>query len=201
MLLDKSESLAQEFTQQLAIIHQELFNRLTRAEILHKRWMDIKSGKNFQEMIDHFNIFCFWVQECIVKQLDLEDRKKTLIFFLEIASRSVNCGNFNVAMAIFTALNSEAVSRLKDTFLDLPKKAQKKLSALHELFSWERSYFNYREKIRQTSAPVVPCLGILTKDLFAIEESNYHCKNLHLQHGRTHKFSQISNVVQPHEGY
>jgi len=123
-------------------------------------------------MIDHFNNLCFWVQERIVKQLDLEERRKTLIFFIEVGYRSVKCGNFDVAMAIFTAFNSAAVSRLKDTFTDLPKKSSKKWNTLIELFSWERSYFNYREKMRRSSAPIVPCLGIITKDLFVIEESN-----------------------------
>jgi len=35
-------------------------------------------------MIDHFNNLCFWVQKRIVKQLDLEERRKTLIFFIEV---------------------------------------------------------------------------------------------------------------------
>jgi len=171
-LNEGGEAVAQEVTEQLALINQDLFQRLTKSEVLHRRWLDGKNGSNFQGMIDHFNTFCFWVQERIVKQIDLEERRKILIFFIEVGHRSVKCGNFDVAMAIFTAFNSAAVSRLKDTFMDLPKKSSKKWNELIELFSWERSYFNYREKMRQTSAPIVPCLGIITKDLFVIEESN-----------------------------
>jgi son of sevenless-like protein len=75
-------------------------------------------------------------------------------------------------MVIYTALNSVAVSRLKQTWEKVPKRCIKILEDIDELFSMRFNYKNYRDALAKATPPVVPYIGLYTKFLFAIEETN-----------------------------
>ena len=81
--------------------------------------------------------------------------------------------NYSSVMAFFAALNTAAVSRLKWTMKEVPRKAQETLAEMERFLSNEMNYRAYRSAISQVqSTACVPYLGVHLSDLIFIEEGN-----------------------------
>lgn len=78
--------------------------------------------------------------------------------------------NFHCAYAILAGLNDPAISRLKLSWERVPKRLNQKLEQLSALFDMSHNFKQYREALYQCSAPVVPYLAIMPKDLTSLEE-------------------------------
>uniref|UniRef100_A0A6B2LG31 Ras-GEF domain-containing protein n=1 Tax=Arcella intermedia TaxID=1963864 RepID=A0A6B2LG31_9EUKA len=186
----------------MALYYSDMFRKIARSDLMHRSWTDPKKGTHFYAMIEHSNNFCFWLQNRILDMdgLSVEElnqqRTSTVVFFLEVANKCVELGNFNGAMVIHAGLNAKSVSRLNFIWDNLPKKSNKILQNLNDLFSFERNYHSYREKFAESKAngPAIPYLGIVSKDVFAVEESNPTT----LENGliNFHKFRMLFSHVQ-----
>lgn len=162
------ETLAQIFT----VIDYDMFQLISPRECLNKHFVDATKGPNFYRMTERFNKFGLWVQTMIVESSSMKQRAAVISQFLQVAAYCLQYNNFNSAMVIYTALNSVAVSRLKQTWEKVPKRCIKILEDIDELFSMRFNYKNYRDALAKATPPVVPYIGLYTKFLFAIEETN-----------------------------
>ena len=54
----------------------------------------------------------------------------------------------------------------------MPKKAQKTLDELMELNGHTKNYKLYRQHLRTCKPPLIPQIGIISRDLFGLEENN-----------------------------
>ena len=74
-------------------------------------------------------------------------------------------------MGFFSALNSSNLDRLKSLWSGLPKATLKVWEGLQKIFSMEKNYQAYRKKLASIS-PAIPYLGMISKDLFMLEEGS-----------------------------
>jgi len=162
-------------TKQLALeishLDSELFKKISAKECLHKAFQDKSKSRNYQASIQRSNIFDQWIQTCILQLKDLERRARVLIYFIELGQELVKMGNFQSSMSIYSALDSPNISRLELTWDEIPKRSLRQWENLKCIFDLNKNYKNYRQEISQHTNPI-PYLGILSKDLFAIEEGN-----------------------------
>lgn len=80
--------------------------------------------------------------------------------------------NFNTSYAIIAGLNSSAIQRLKKTWDGLSSSAREKFSSLESLFDLTGGQKNYRKALSIAKPPVVPFLGIHTKDMYTVQENH-----------------------------
>ena len=82
-----------------------------------------------------------------------------------------NHNNFNSACAILAGLGHPSVTRLRNSWAKVPRKAVRRWRSLQELFDMGFNFRTYRSAAAAASS-FLPYLGILPKDLLAIEENN-----------------------------
>jgi hypothetical protein len=68
--------------------------------------------------------------------------------------------NYNALFAVFTALNSSTIARLRKTWDGLAPKYRQSLEVLRRATDHSRNYAEYRGKIRQTVPPCLPFVGV-----------------------------------------
>lgn len=74
--------------------------------------------------------------------------------------RLLMLNNYNALFAVFTALNSSTIARLRKTWDGLAPKYRQSLEVLRRATDHSRNYAEYRGKIRQTVPPCLPFVGV-----------------------------------------
>ncbi|KAL6069552.1 hypothetical protein QOT17_007398 [Balamuthia mandrillaris] len=97
---------------------------------------------------------------------------KVLCKFLRLASGCLDLRNFNSLMAIFAGLGHHSVRRLKIVWDMLPARYMQAWQELEELMSPIENFKNYREVLRASPLPVMPYIGVFSRDLTLIHEGN-----------------------------
>jgi len=123
-------------------------------------------------MIARFNLISAWIIEAILEAEDLKSRVKTFTKVVAIAKCLLELNNLSTLMAMIAGWNNSAISRLKFTRKELPKKAQEDVAMLENLMSAEGSYKNYRGYIHKVNPPEIPYIGVYLSDLTFIEDGN-----------------------------
>lgn len=69
--------------------------------------------------------------------------------------------NFTAIFSILSGLENTAVSRLKKTWKNVPKKQLSDFSAFQNQFRIDDNYSDYRKLLQEQDLPIVPFLGIM----------------------------------------
>jgi len=148
------------------------FSAIKHFELLNFEKRDSTYGPNVQTVVEAFNHTCLGVVNLILQQESIRDRANVYCKFIRIAQRLRNLNNFHTLMAIITALNNNAVMRLKKTLEKIPRSFTKILEELTELMSNNENYIRYRKVISVTPPPCIPFIGLPLRDISMIEDSN-----------------------------
>lgn len=160
-----------EVAQQMTIVDSSMFKLIPPKEFLFKAFTKPEASPKFTRMVERFNIWGNWVSAEIVKRKDIEKRLEVTCYFIKVAAECLSYQNFNACCAILGGLNSFAVNRLKLTWEKMPRKEVKTLGKMQALFSMEKNYKTYRDKLKDSKPPFVPYLALYSKDLFGLEEN------------------------------
>ncbi|GAA5901231.1 guanine nucleotide exchange factor [Sporobolomyces salmoneus] len=113
-----------------------------------------------------------WIAETILGETDQKKRTALVKYFVKLGERLLMLNNYNALFAVFTALNSSTISRLRKTWDGLAPKYRQSLEVLRRATDHSRNYAEYRGKIRQTVPPCLPFVGLFLTDLIFIFEGN-----------------------------
>ncbi|TPX62937.1 hypothetical protein PhCBS80983_g00206 [Powellomyces hirtus] len=178
-LLREFDFLAQSsrsIAQQLTLVDSKLFRAIQPEEFTAFIWdtspMKTSHTANLQTYINRFNRVGFWVATVICSYEEREKRTEALEMFIKIATKSMESGNFNTAMAILSGLNTTPVSRLKKSFAQLPSRATTAYEELEAKLSYRSNYKAYRELEHHTKPPLLPFFGLIIKDLTFLNDGN-----------------------------
>jgi hypothetical protein len=111
-------------------VHTMLRHQQTRIGIL--------GGGVFQGargFIDRFCALSAWITQSILSVASVDGRASRVSFFIRLAGHMSDLANFNGLMAVLTALQQAAVTRLKATFELVSKQDKSKLENLQVSFS------------------------------------------------------------------
>ncbi|KAI8831370.1 hypothetical protein BC829DRAFT_449403 [Chytridium lagenaria] len=138
-----------EVARQITLIQSRMFNSIQPSELINLEWSR-KGGRavNVRAMTDMSNKITGWVVDCILSEVGSQKRAALLKQFIKIGDRAVILKNFDLAMAVVSALNSSAVSRLNKTWALLSNKTSETLHNLQHITDNSRNYANYRSELR-----------------------------------------------------
>ncbi|KAL6045195.1 cell division cycle-related protein [Balamuthia mandrillaris] len=154
------------------LLDQAMLKAIPPKELVKKAYIDPTRSPSFKAMIDRFNGLSFWVASCIVVEKDTNKRAQIITQFVRLAWILRNLNDFHTTYSIVGALNSSAITRLKQTWAAVSGKTLTRWKELEELFNFAGNFRNYRDALSKCKPPVVPFLGDYSKNLFAIEEHN-----------------------------
>ncbi|KIJ54556.1 hypothetical protein M422DRAFT_24504 [Sphaerobolus stellatus SS14] len=113
-----------------------------------------------------------WVTECILNEEDAKRRTGLVKFFIKVADRCSTLSNYSTSRSILAALDSATISRLHQTLASLPAKQKTQLATLRKIADHARNYSEYRSRLRNTSPPAVPFMGLYLTDITFCREGN-----------------------------
>eukprot|EP01101_Sappina_pedata_P011364 TRINITY_DN7641_c0_g1_i1.p1 TRINITY_DN7641_c0_g1~~TRINITY_DN7641_c0_g1_i1.p1 ORF type:complete len:783 (-),score=239.63 TRINITY_DN7641_c0_g1_i1:105-2453(-) len=164
----------EEFARQLTLTDFAAFKAIKTSELFNKNWISENANQlapNVRAMMVRWNSLCSWVPGAIVSCERLKDRVKVFCKLIHIAHYLRELNNFNGLMAFVMGFRGAAVSRLRFTLEELPKKEKKMLHALEtELFDENQNVkVKYGELLRKAMPPCIPYVNFILKDLLAVE--------------------------------
>jgi len=156
---------------QLTKYEWTFFRELKQIEFLDLRWN--KEGKSpaLNRLFSHFSDTCQWVQGEILLATT-KNQVSLLKKFIKIGQECLQLNNFNSTMEILSALNSHNVRRLSHIWQKLPSKLFSQYEKMDQLMSPCHNFSKYRERLHTAKPPVLPYMGIYTRDLTYIYTGN-----------------------------
>eukprot|EP01103_Thecamoeba_quadrilineata_P017484 TRINITY_DN6226_c0_g1_i1.p1 TRINITY_DN6226_c0_g1~~TRINITY_DN6226_c0_g1_i1.p1 ORF type:complete len:479 (-),score=114.46 TRINITY_DN6226_c0_g1_i1:54-1382(-) len=173
-LLDFSDLPSLEVARQLTLLEFEIFRSIKPRELLRKSWMKPNKedlAPNVISLIQRFNTVSFWICYEIVKFPDLTRRSSMLCKFINLCEELKTLRNIHGMMVVISALNNSSVTRLKQTWKEVPPKTLSLMKEHETLVSQDSNYKNYRQYISEQSPPFFPFEGVFLTDLTFIDEN------------------------------
>eukprot|EP01114_Cavostelium_apophysatum_P024062 TRINITY_DN928_c0_g1_i2.p1 TRINITY_DN928_c0_g1~~TRINITY_DN928_c0_g1_i2.p1 ORF type:complete len:460 (+),score=96.19 TRINITY_DN928_c0_g1_i2:146-1525(+) len=161
---------------QLTLIEHEMFRSIKHSEFLHmsrkKDGSDERNAApNLVKMVDRFNLVSYWVATEIVMQNEAKQREKTIRKFVLVAEHLRELNNYNGVMEVIAGLNLWPITRMRATWEEIGA-SKNSAERLNELMDPKKNFLSYRTALKQSRGPIIPYLGIFTRDLLFIEEGN-----------------------------
>ncbi|KAG0084493.1 hypothetical protein BGZ92_009833, partial [Podila epicladia] len=118
------------------------------------------------------NMLSYWVAHEIVSTAGVKTRKQLLKKFIEVARICRSLNNLHTAMFILSALSSTPVRRLHASWKLVSARDMETLEELEQLLDISGNMRCYRQAIAEATAPAIPFLPILLKDITFILDGN-----------------------------
>ncbi|KAF9013243.1 ras guanine nucleotide exchange factor domain-containing protein [Cyathus striatus] len=155
----------QEFAKQITAHASELFQEIKPEDLVmywrvkqesNKFRRPLQEAKRSNEALARFESgLCIWVPSTIVLLEERVSRANLIVFWLEVATICVDLRNFCSACAIHTGLMKSAVTRMKDTLMNVPIRNKIQFRKLEKLFKANPYFTALRSSI---DVPTVPGL-------------------------------------------
>ncbi|GAA6025516.1 hypothetical protein JCM11491_004143 [Sporobolomyces phaffii] len=164
-----------ELARQLTIMESRVYCSIRPEELLGSSSASSGAGKregSVRKMSALSTRLTGWIAETILGETDQKRRTSLVKYFVKLGERLLMLNNYNALFAVFTALNSSTIARLRKTWDGLAPKYRQSLEILRRATDHSRNYAEYRGKIRQTVPPCLPFVGLFLTDLIFIFEGN-----------------------------
>ncbi|KAI9594167.1 ras guanine nucleotide exchange factor domain-containing protein, partial [Syncephalis fuscata] len=169
---------ANEIANQLTLMDSKLFCAITPRELIGQEFSK-KEGSlavNVKAMSTLSTQVTTWVAENILYENDIKKRVALIKHFIKVGDRCLQLKNYNSVFAIFSALNSSNVQRLKRTWKSISNRAMTSFYALSRACDCTRNFAAYRARLKQELPPCLPFMGVYLTDLTFIEDGNAKLK-------------------------
>ena len=157
--LQLTDFKASIMAEQITLMDSKLFRKVTNQELL--AWAkDQTEGYHLSKFTAHFNKVSYWCQTRILTQENENLRKDVMRKILKVMKYLRRMNNLNSYIAIFSAIESAAVSRL-----EWPEIVSKELEEPRMLMSSSKSFQNFRKTYSEINPPCISYLGLYLNDL------------------------------------
>jgi len=171
LLCGDSKTIAEQIT----IMEFDIYSRIGRTELISQKWAKDKYqvlARNVNYLVQRSDKLSHFVATSILLQKKLKDRTKMLVRCIRVAQALTDLHNFNGLMGILMGLTLSSIQRLKHTWSKLPPKYDLLYKQLAVYQNPSNSFKNYRDAIKQASAPCLPYLTLSLSDLTFMDEGN-----------------------------
>ncbi|GAA5903365.1 hypothetical protein JCM8208_001899 [Rhodotorula glutinis] len=183
LLSSVTEIDALELARQLTIMESRVYCSIRADELLGagnggagagsaKHVSEAMRTPNVRKMSSLSTRLTGWITEAILGEQDQKRRTGLLKHFIKLGERLLHLANYNALFAVFTALNSSTISRLRKTWDGLAPKYRSTFETLRKATDHGRNYAEYRQKVRQAVPPCLPFVGLFLTDLIFVFEGN-----------------------------
>ncbi|KAJ7600802.1 cell division control protein 25 [Mycena floridula] len=191
---------ALELARQLTIMECNLYCAIQPVEILETGQEGAKLPVNVRAVSSLSTVITGWVAESILNEPDIKKRILLIKFFIKVADRCTSLNNYSTSRSMLAALDSSTISRLHQTWMGVPQKNKVQLESLRRLADHSRNYHEYRSRLRNTSPPAVPFLGLYLTDVTFCREGNPSHRASPLDQGKKllnfNKYHKLARIVQ-----
>jgi len=153
-----------------------LFSSIEPRECVHQRWKDVNNKQmapNILSLIQQFNNFTIFIQIQILQESSLRKRSLALKRIIKMGEHFRVTRNYNSLCAVFSALNSAPIHRLKLSWNRVPERYRMQFDHWSQIFERNRNQRNLRQLLRKAGGnPCIPHIGIFLQDLVFIDEGN-----------------------------
>ncbi|ETO37008.1 Ras guanine nucleotide exchange factor [Reticulomyxa filosa] len=176
-----------ELADQITLMDFRIFSRIKPRECMGQAWKKKENRVNsphILQMIQQFNNLTTFVQIQILREKSLKDRGRAVKRIIKMGEHFRLARNFNSLCAVFSALNSAAVHRLKLAWEKVPEKQKQQFEQFKIIFSRDFNHRNLRQLFRNAAAPSIPHIGIFLQDLVFIDDGHENTKEVENLGGR-----------------
>eukprot|EP01125_Pyxidicula_operculata_P009597 TRINITY_DN3154_c0_g2_i3.p1 TRINITY_DN3154_c0_g2~~TRINITY_DN3154_c0_g2_i3.p1 ORF type:complete len:1680 (-),score=333.99 TRINITY_DN3154_c0_g2_i3:12-5051(-) len=173
-----------ELARQLTLIESQLFNNLTREELLYGDWYKNQdrfshSSPNLYAILQYGRHISSWIVTEILKVGHTKDRVSLISNLIVTLENLMEMKNFNSLRNILLALRNPTLSKLKKTWENLAIEDTKKLMSYYEMIvgSGSKGYRNMIEQLERTNTTnnnsnisYIPAIGIILDDLYHVNQ-------------------------------
>ena len=186
-----------QIAEQLTLLSHELLCKIEPKEWPSLGWIKKDEsgnllGPNIFNFIEWFNLESQLVAVSIITENLFDQRTQLIIKFIDIANKCLELQNFSSSMAIYSALSSAPVQRLKSSWRGVPLTSWKLFNNFESFFSMQQNFARCRDQMRTVNPPCVPHVGILTKDITFNEENPSFLENGNINF---FKFAMVGSIV------
>ncbi|VDK80980.1 unnamed protein product, partial [Litomosoides sigmodontis] len=173
-LLDYLSSV--DIAQQLLIFHTQLLEATDDIELIiqvfGREQFPSRITSNLDLLMRRFNEVQFWTTTEVLLAGDSTKRLAILKKFIKIAAYAKENRDLLSLFAIILGLSNVAVSRITHLWDKLPNKMKQQYTEFEELLDPCRNHRAYRMLTANMTAPTVPFIPLLLKDLTFTHEGN-----------------------------
>eukprot|EP01084_Bolivina_argentea_P078878 143135_1 len=169
--------LAEQITLQTFMIYKSIHPR----ECLNQSWKDKERKEtlapNIMRYIASFNRLTKWIQTTILGAENVKRRGKTIKKWCKVEQELYKLRNFQALCAVYSALASCAIYKLKDAWHYVAKKHMTQHDMITVVMRSTGNWKNLRRLQLETHPPMIPYFGMFAQDLIAIEETTSNRSN------------------------
>ena len=172
------EMTSDEIETHLTLYESNLFRKITVRELLNKPWKSIgDSGNRAIALItNRFNKASKWVATTIINQPTAKLRGEAIKRWIMVALACFKHFNFNTLMTVIAGLNHTSITRLRESWAEVPERQRDQLKQLE---TEEMSFFGHMKRYREnldhaleSRSPAVPLITVHIQDIFVICDTN-----------------------------
>ncbi|VDO24567.1 unnamed protein product [Brugia timori] len=165
-----------DIAQQLLIFHTQLLEATDDIELITqvfgREQFPNRITSNLDLLMRRFNEVQFWTTTEVLLAQSNTKRLSVLKKFIKIAAHAKENKDLLSLFAIILGLSNIAVSRISHLWDKLPSKLKQQYAEFEELLDPCRNHRAYRMLTANMSAPTVPFIPLLLKDLTFTHEGN-----------------------------
>ncbi|PRP84959.1 acyl carrier protein 1 [Planoprotostelium fungivorum] len=170
----------EELAESITARDSQMYRSISPLELLWKvKWgarprpdADYVLPTSLESITNSFNITSLWVQTVMVSATNPPDRLERFYYFLSMAKRMYQLGNFNTLLAIILALKGSPLGCKKAFWITVPEKHTIALAQFEAMFDPSTHFKGYKDVLKTWKGPVIPYIGLLLKDLIYMAENN-----------------------------
>ena len=174
---------AKKIAEQITLKDYEYFSNIHSRELLDKVWKGNKNKNknkeimfpNVQKMIERWNKLNAYIKFSLMLPSELSFRVKMLAHFIDIASYLLDLRNLSGLMAVFSALDSIDVLKLKYVWLRLNNKHKTIFNKIKNVCSVQNNFKSLREitqKCLKLKYSSIPFMGVILRDITGVNEGS-----------------------------
>lgn len=185
---------AVEIARQLTIIESKRFCAIQPHELLGLEWTKKNGrGENVRAMSKFSTNLTNLVADSILEVEQIKRRVAVLKHWIKIAKLCLDIDNYSALMAISCSLTSSAISRLRQTWNQLPPKTKAIFEEIKEITDISRNYATLRQRLQTPKAPCLPFVGMYLTDLTFVDAGNSNTRPLRIDDGDGTKTKMVIN--------
>lgn len=148
--------------------------------------------------IEFFNKLGIFTKFCIFyKDLTIDQRATCIERLIIICEHLERLGNYNSLMAIYSALTSQPVCRMKNVWDKVSESSQNYIRHLEYIFMIRKKFENLRRAQFTRQPPIIPYFGIFMTEMTQVESiHNTYLDSLFPTHVNMAKLHQIYKIHQ-----
>ncbi|OQV18880.1 putative Ras-specific guanine nucleotide-releasing factor RalGPS1 [Hypsibius exemplaris] len=155
---------------QLTLVSQATFLELQPCDLRSLKWYNPRMKNHpeslrVNEITRRFNYDGQWTVNCILREEVPRHRAEVMTHFIRVAKRLFELNNFHTSYAVFSALQSAPLDRLRHTRELLAKRDRVVLEDLASVFNPENNWQSFRDYQESAGFPRIPHIGFYKTDL------------------------------------